>query len=273
MILPSLQSAASLQNFRSLVLAQAPDHFWLMGEASGTVTATAVTGGIDGTYRPNSAGAWTGGTMGTDGLLTRDSARAPTFNGTSGFIDLGSSTDLDPGTRNMSCMLLISNTNANGEQWRGIQKRGTGLNTTVPGFRVNGGSNALGGSAVPWNLSATQMNVGDGSYAHMSTTDYALAAGMHSIVTTWTNSTAAWLLYIDGVFRETGNLVGSPAGKSIASTRNATIGCAWDASGTQSQFLSGKCQAAAIWWSVLTAGQIEAMHLAAANGRTSYGDF
>lgn len=73
--------------YSAAVLADSPVAYWRLGESSGT-TAVDEVAGVNGTYKPNSGGAWTGGRVGTRGIIPNNSAG--TFNATASVVEIAS---------------------------------------------------------------------------------------------------------------------------------------------------------------------------------------
>lgn len=68
--------------YRLTVLADNPVAYWRLNELSG-ITSDDLIGSNDGTYTPNSAGSWTGGTLAQSGAIAGDNSAL--FNGTTGY--------------------------------------------------------------------------------------------------------------------------------------------------------------------------------------------
>ena len=67
--------------YRDKVIEHAPAGYWRLGEWDGTTADDQASTPHDGTYTPNSGGAWTGGTLAQSGALDNDVATAADFNG------------------------------------------------------------------------------------------------------------------------------------------------------------------------------------------------
>lgn len=76
------------QSYRDLILSHTPVSYWRLGEVSDIVAVDEMAA-HNGTYLPNSAGVWTGGTLGQTGAISGDSSKAALFNGTNGLVDTG----------------------------------------------------------------------------------------------------------------------------------------------------------------------------------------
>lgn len=80
---------------------------WLLDETSGTTAADSSGNAGDGAYSPNAAGSWTGGTLGSNGILTGE--KAASFNGTTGYVSCGTTTDLDfAGSYTIECWVKLT---------------------------------------------------------------------------------------------------------------------------------------------------------------------
>lgn len=71
--------------YDTTILADSPIRYWKLRETTGIV-ATDATAAFNGTYGPNAAGAWTGGTLNQAGPMAFG---APVFNGTNGYVSTG----------------------------------------------------------------------------------------------------------------------------------------------------------------------------------------
>lgn len=81
-------------SYRDIVLSDAPIVYWRLDETSGITAQDLSSSAISGTYSPNAAGSWTGGTLSTSntGALTgsQDPDYAALFNGSTGSITISS---------------------------------------------------------------------------------------------------------------------------------------------------------------------------------------
>lgn len=79
--------------YSDTILADSPVAYWRLQETSGTNADDATANNNDGTFTPNAAGAWTGGTVGIAGGIAGAGAKAALFNGTTGYVEFVYATD------------------------------------------------------------------------------------------------------------------------------------------------------------------------------------
>lgn len=103
---------AAAASYRSTVLADSPTAYWRLGESSG-ITAADEQATYNGTYSPNSAGSWTGGTLAQTGIPGAGGNTAALFNATTGYITCGTSASLGFTTA-MTIEAWVKYTNSDG---------------------------------------------------------------------------------------------------------------------------------------------------------------
>jgi len=81
-------------SYRDAVLLLGAEGYWRLDEPSGTL-ADDETLNYPGEYKPNTGGAWTGGTLGEDGALPNSNNDAAAFNGTDGEVEVGDVLDFE----------------------------------------------------------------------------------------------------------------------------------------------------------------------------------
>lgn len=90
LISPFMSFSGGASRYKTAILADSPIAYFRLGEASG-ITAIDEIGNHNATYTPNSGGVWTGGTHGATGALAGDADTSALMNGTTGFVENGSS--------------------------------------------------------------------------------------------------------------------------------------------------------------------------------------
>lgn len=153
-----------------------------------------------------------------------------TFNSGAGtFMDGGNKLDL--GTNDQSLFVVFNSTNNPSDQYRIIQKRGTAGNLS---YAAGWCLAARGGKLTPSFI----QNQNDDIHLEEGT-EYLLNNGCFRLLTTvWDNSEGTWDLFINGSLEES-NYDGGAANSSFTTSKNLTLGCAYDNPSVQSQFLSG----------------------------------
>jgi hypothetical protein len=127
-------------SYRRQVLGSVPVCYWRLGESSGT-TATDLMGYQNGTYSPNSAGSWTGGTLAQTGALAGSTDTAASFNGSTGFVDITNQTNLQI-TGNITIELWCKLTD-NGQYSPLVTKAGSTEYEVSAELRTGSAKNAL----------------------------------------------------------------------------------------------------------------------------------
>lgn len=98
-------------SYRQQILADLPSGYWPLDETSGTTALDHSGNNRHGQYLPNVSGAWTGGTFGQTGPLYRPEVLCPSFNGTSGYVQLPANVaDLSTSTSTLSVELWTRST-------------------------------------------------------------------------------------------------------------------------------------------------------------------
>jgi hypothetical protein len=216
------------QTYSEFIISLSSTAYWRLGESSGTTAADEI-GSNDGAYT-------NGPLLGQTGLITGDPDTCIRLDGTNDFVTMGDV--LNPGTSDFSVVIWINADTLTTN--RLIQKRGTGGGGATGGWQIST-------SAGNWNN--IFVDAGDGSYSQINTSSaHGVTTGSIFMVSiTWKNSTGVLKLYINDTHVATGSNTGTPAGKSITTTRPMTIGCADNGGGTRSQFFDGFEDEAAIW--------------------------
>lgn len=242
------EAPAVVQAYKDVADLLAFDSHWRLDETSGTTAADAAAV-ADGTI--------TGGvTLGVvDSPIHQSGNKAMTFDGTTGWIDLGAAATLNPGTSDFSLAMWLKSS-APIAAGRPFQKRGGGGSGSTGGWQVsldldgdfsNCFIDDVSGNSIGFDNVAT--SIFDGSW--------------HCLVLVFINATGVWNAYLDGVFLKAASATsGTIAGKAITSARHATIGAAWDAAGTQFQFYAGDMAEVKYKNAALMATQIRALNQA-----------
>ncbi len=231
--------------YSAVILADSPIAYWRLGEASG-ITAEDQLGSHDGTYSPNAAGAWTGGTLAQAGAISGDTAAL--FNGTNGMVDCGTDAALGVGTA-FSLECLIKTTNADG----------TG-NPIVTKW-LTGGSNYN----FYFGRIGTSISFYLGDFGHVDISESLVNDGEwhHIVATVETLPSKVLRIYVDAY--QVGNSV---AWASTGGTgAKLEIGGNEDASG---EHWDGSIDEVAIYDYTLTPAQVEAHYDAALTAEPHY---
>lgn len=229
------------------ILADSPAGYWRLGEASGITAADASGNAHDGTYAPNSGGAWTGGTLGQTGALDADSDTSALFNGSTGIVDCGTSAALGLVTA-LSVECWIKTTNADGTANPIITKWLTsGSNYSFYLGRVGNLVSLYVGDLTHVDMSESLVNDGD----------------WHHLVATVESSPSKVLrLYVDGI--QQGTATWDSTGGTGAKLE---IGGNEDVSG---EWFDGTIDEPAVYDYTLTPAQIAAHHIAGRFGGSTF---
>lgn len=138
------------------------------------------------------------------------------FDNTDDWLTIGD--NLDSGTEDFTLFIVMRDLDVTERIW---QKRGTGAFGAATGWLVM--------SSTADDLLNTAVDAGDGTYAKLSATTYALGDGNPHIITlAWENSSGNLDLYVDNDFKETAAKTGDPSGKDITTSRECTLGSYWN---------------------------------------------
>lgn len=128
--------------------------YWPLNEGSGTAATDVMTlakgAGNTGTYSPNSAGAWTGGTLNVSpGPINRGRGGGASFNGSSGYVGLGNSSSFNFTTRYTFEAWVKIAAITGGSQWvlgkdiQGSRSYDWGIFTNTFALQINGSNLGL----------------------------------------------------------------------------------------------------------------------------------
>jgi hypothetical protein len=230
--------------YDSLILADNPVAYFRLDEVNGTAGLD-VLGINTGAYNPTSSGAWTGGTLGQSGPISRDNRTGALFNGTSGYMLI---TD--------TALLRLSN-NFTIEFW--IKLASTGQTNKYVIARNN--SVGSGQSAIIYGFVANKFEFFADSYTG---TDPRTGSQITVADTNWhhigyTYDGTTWAGYLDGasVFSTSRTF-----SLSTASLDGWYIGGA----NATSNYVNATMHRLAIYRSGLSANAMLARYLAGANG-------
>lgn len=146
----------------------------------------------------------------------------------SDWVDFGDIEDVNAGSFTASIIYKFESSNTS---QRLCQKRGTGVAPSAPGWQLSLYQDGNWGNT--W--------VEDGTYGlqiPVGVTTGIENAVLHQADLVWDTSTGNLKLYIDGTQVSSvtdANLIGA----NLSNARNFTLGCAWDAIGTRSQYFDG----------------------------------
>ncbi|MBI3609366.1 MAG: hypothetical protein HY204_01525 [Nitrospirae bacterium] len=180
---------------------------------------------------------------------------ALSLNGATQYVDMGNVLNFNAQSFTVEGWIKTTQ----GTQWRLVQKRGTGNAGTTAGWQISGAS-TLNNVVVDNGLSASiysgvTTNTGANYGVPALSTKVINDGQWHHIAMTWNSTTGQLLVYVDGAL-EINQTNPSLIGANLTTIRNLTIGAAWDAVGTQSQFLAGTVDEVAIWNRALTSSEI-----------------
>jgi hypothetical protein len=234
-------------SYQTETLADSPVGFWRLGEASGTTAADASGNGRDGTYLPNSGGAWTGGTQGASGALAGDADTAATFDGSSGYVKRSAWSPVAGGSYTYEAWIKTTSV-AEGFFFGEGRSDDTGhwsylillAGGKIRHFNVDTGL-FIDGAAV----------VNDG--------------GWHHVAVTFNSGTGSGQLYVDGATD------GSPASASAAASSADQVGVGALVRSDVVNYFAGAVDECAIYSTALSAARILAHYnagiTAAASGK------
>ena len=152
------------------------------------------------------------------------------------WIDLGAPEDANPGTGDFTALVYLIGRAQASTSVRPYQKRGTGGWTSQAGWQLAW----RGGSDDDW----ANTGVSDGSDAVRISNGQTFTwedDKLHVIAMRWRNGSQELKLFLDGVDQSltTQNEGGDPV-DNVTTTRNLTIGAAWNDVSTQSQYWDGE---------------------------------
>jgi hypothetical protein len=123
--------------YADMVIADAPYVYWRLGETSG-ITAVDQMGHANGTYSPNSAGAWTGGTLGVAGVIPNDEDKAADVDASvPGYISSGGDVDALDGLSALTAEAWVKFTGAFDSNPKIFLAKGNGAGASSWGLRAN----------------------------------------------------------------------------------------------------------------------------------------
>lgn len=246
MILLKERTGIRNKGYPSMILLDGAVGYWRLREVRGTVAKNDCLAN-DGTYTPNSGGAWTGGTVGANASpLNRDNGLCPTFNGTSGYVDCGSPAVLRP-TGGVTAEAWVMRT--------GALANYNGVIVSEQNATDQGGYILVGDSA-----NKLRFYIYNGSYAN-SITDAALT------LNTWTHVAGTWdgatvRMYVNGVAQTT-----TAAKASITyPSPTQTFKLGLYGSVGNAKYWPGRIQEAAVYTTAISANQILSHYLAGIDG-------
>jgi len=154
------------------------------------------------------------------------------FDGSNDFLTAGDNFDL--GTNDFSIFMVVSSTDNSKDFKRIVNKRGTGGPGAQAGYHI-----AFDDS--PPDFDNVFVDDGNGNTLSFSGSNVSgfLDGNPHIISWLFENSTATLSLFVDGVEYTNVSTTGDLSGKDIQTTRDFTLGCAWDSSSSQNQFMDG----------------------------------
>lgn len=226
----SSSTGSSSTAYVAAVTSDSPLSWWRLGETSDTVAADSGSTGNAGTY----AG---GFTLGTAGLITGDSDKAVTLNGTNGLV--GISAGNTPAALNLSRSYSL-------EAW--INPQGNSTYRTIINFCDGGYDLRISNSNELEFLKSNTSLVGTGAATLAISTRY------HIVVTV--DASGNWVIYVNGASDATGTTaVTFSGGTGLRIGANLFAGSA-------SEVFNGVIDEVAIYGSALSAARVSAHYAA-----------
>lgn len=243
-------------SYRNVILSEMaygglPVAYWTLGETTGTAAVDEMTlargTGYTGTY----SGGYTLGVR--PGPINRESAGAPSFNGTTGYVTIADSDALTPAAITVECWVRKTDASQSGLVWKydsAAGQRSWAMGTSVVSpLKVQITLSSLAGSFSGIQVTTTGSLV-QGAWQHVA---FTLASSM-------------LLVYLNGAAAATTTNAGTTPPASLANnTIPLTLGAA-KSGGSPSQFLAGQMAHIAIYNYALAAPRITAHYLAGVRG-------
>lgn len=232
-----------------------PFGYWRLGEFTGSI-ASDETGNNDANYNPNSGGVgadWDGGTLGkSPGLVGSQDSPTPTFNGTNGFVDVGtlgtfgSNIGANDG---VSVVAWVKSSNTTDRLCILAAIETNGMTLT---FHLNHGA---GGNLA--GMIQTYLRDADGNDLHgYVNADTGVTDGeAHMVVLTIEPSTNTITFYLDGVMQTT-TYLGQNTPNNFSDFSEFIAAGARNNVGTIDRFFDGDLQEVAVFTKVLTSQQV-----------------